>query len=103
MQERQLIKLLLKKNFYEKNKGKVTKTTFTNGLGNFFSTIEKAHKDYEEDLTIDDLIDLHTEKYNPALTRAARMNFETLVQVADGDAWRVHLQNIPKGMPNAHE
>ena len=80
MQERQLIKLLLKKDFYEKNKGKVTKTTFTNGLGNFFSTIEKAHKDYEEDLTIDDLIDLHTEKYNPALTRAARMNFETLVQ-----------------------
>ena len=33
MQERQLIKLLLKKNFYEKNKGKVSKTTFTNGLG----------------------------------------------------------------------
>ena len=80
MQERQLIKLLLKKNFYEKNKGKVSKTTFTNGLGNFFSTIERAHKDYEDDLTIDELIDLHTEKYNPALTRAARINFETLVQ-----------------------
>ena len=80
MQERQLIKLLLKKPFYEKNKGKVTKTTFSNGLGNFFTTIEKAHKDYEHDLTIDELIDLHTEKYNPALTRAAKLNFETLVQ-----------------------
>ena len=80
MQERQLIKLLLKKNFYEKNKGKVSKTTFTNGLGNFYTSIEKAHKDYEDDLTIDDLIDLHTEKYNPALTRAARLNFESLIQ-----------------------
>ena len=80
MQERQLIKLLLKKNFYEKNKGKVSKTTFSNGLGNFFSTIERAHHDYEDDLTIDDLINLHTEKYNPALTRAAKLNFETLVQ-----------------------
>ena len=66
MQERQLIKLLLKKPFYEKNKSKVSKTTFSNGLGNFYTTIEKAHKDYEDDLTIDDLIDLHTEKYNPA-------------------------------------
>ena len=80
MQERQLIKLLLKKPFYEKNKGKVSKTTFSNGLGNFYTTIEKAHKDYEDDLTIDDLIDLHTEKYNPALTRAAKLNFESLVQ-----------------------
>ena len=80
MQERQLIKLLLKKNFYENNKGKVAKTTFSNGLGNFFTTIEKAHRDYEDDLTIDELIDLHTEKYNPALTRAAKLNFETLVQ-----------------------
>ena len=79
MQERQLIKLLLKKKFYEKNKTKVSKTTFTNGLGNFFSTIEKAHKDYDDDLTIDELIDLHTEKYNPALTRAARINFESMV------------------------
>ena len=80
MQERQLIKLLLKKNFYEKNKGKVAKTTFSNGLGNFFTTIEKAHRDYEDDLTIDELIDLHTEKYNPALTRAAKLNFESLIQ-----------------------
>ena len=80
MQERQLIKLLLKKPFYEKNKGKVTKTTFSNGLGNFFTTIEKAHRDYEDDLTIDELIDLHTEKYNPALTRAAKLNFESLIQ-----------------------
>ena len=46
MQERQLIKLLLKKKFYDKNKAKVSKTTFTNGLGNVFTTIEKAHADY---------------------------------------------------------
>jgi len=79
MQERQLIKLLLKKDFYERNKAKVSKTTFTNGLGNFYTSIEKAHTDYDGDLTIDELIDLHTEKYNPALTRAARTSFETLM------------------------
>ena len=79
MQERQLIKLLLKKSFYDKNKSKVSKTTFTNGLGNVFTTIEKAHADYAEDLSIDELIDLHLEKYNPALTRAARVNFESMV------------------------
>ena len=79
MQERQLIKLLLKKKFYDKNKAKVSKTTFTNGLGNVFTTIQKAHEDYEKDLSIDELIDLHLEKYNPALTRAARINFESMV------------------------
>ena len=62
MQERQLIKLLLKKKFYDKNKSKVSKTTFTNGLGSVFTTIQKAHEDYEKDLSIDELIDLHLEK-----------------------------------------
>ena len=79
MQERQLIKLLLKKKFYDKNKSKVSKTTFTNGLGNVFTTIQKAHEDYEKDLSIDELIDLHLEKYNPALTRAAQINFKSMV------------------------
>ena len=79
MQERQLIKLLLKKKFYNNNKSKVSKTTFTNGLGNVFTTIQKAHEEYQQDLSIDELIDLHLEKYNPALTRAARVNFESMV------------------------
>tara|TARA_R110002012_G_scaffold93494_1_gene226671 strand:+ start:928 stop:2136 length:1209 start_codon:yes stop_codon:yes gene_type:complete len=79
MQERQLIKLLLKKKFYDKNKSKVSKTTFTNGLGSVFTTIQKAHEDYEKDLSIDELIDLHLEKYNPALTRAAQVNFRSMV------------------------
>jgi replicative DNA helicase len=79
MQERQLIKLLLKKKFYDNNKSKVSKTTFTNGLGNVFTTIQKAHEEYQQDLSIDELIDLHLEKYNPALTRAARVNFESMV------------------------
>ena len=79
MQERQLIKLLLKKKFYDKNKAKVSKTTFTNGLGSVFTTIQKAHEDYEKDLSIDELIDLHLEKYNPALTRAAQVNFKSMV------------------------
>ena len=30
-------------------------------------------------------------------------DFEILVQVADGDARRVHLQHISEGVPDAHE
>ena len=43
MIEKQLIKLLLNKDFYEKNKGKVSKGMFTNGTGNLYETITKAH------------------------------------------------------------
>ena len=79
MIEKQLIQLLLDKNFYEKHKGKVSKSMFTNGAGSFFDSIEKAHNEYDEDLTLDELETLHIDKYNPALTRTARNNFHLLL------------------------
>ena len=79
MIEKQLIQLLLNKNFYEKHKGKVSKTMFTNGAGSFFDSIERAHDEYDTDLTLDELETLHTDKYNPALTRTARNNFKLLL------------------------
>ena len=79
MIEKQLIQLLLDKNFYEKHKGKVSKSMFTNGAGSFFDSIEKAHNEYDEDLTLDELETLHIDKYNPALTRTARNNFQLLL------------------------
>jgi len=79
MIEKQLIQLLLNKNFYEKHKGKVSKTMFTNGAGSFFDSIERAHNEYDTDLTLDELETLHTDKYNPALTRTARSNFKLLL------------------------
>ena len=79
MIEKQLIQLLLDKNFYEKHKGKVSKSMFTNGAGSFFDSIEKAHNEYDEDLTLDELETLHIDKYNPAITRTARNNFQLLL------------------------
>jgi len=78
--EKQLINLLLKKDFYSKNKSKIGKTVFTNGVGSFYDTIKKAHDKYpENDLDIDEVSALHTEVYNPALTRASKINFVNLI------------------------
>lgn len=78
--EKQLINLLLKKDFYSKNKSKIGKTVFTNGVGSFYDTIKKAHEKYpENDLDIDEVSALHTEVYNPALTRASKINFVNLI------------------------
>ena len=78
--EIQLINLLLKKEFYNKNKSKVGKTIFTNGAGNFYETIKKAHTKYpDDDLDINEISSLHLDVYNPALTRAAKINFNDLI------------------------
>ena len=79
MIEKQLLTLCLKKDFYKEHKGKLSKSLFTNGVGNFFETIQKAHDEYNTDLSLDELSVLHTEKYNPALTRASKHNFSELI------------------------
>ncbi len=87
--EKQLINLLLKKEFYSKNKSKVGKTVFTNGVGSFYDTIKKAHDKYPDtDLDIDEVSLLHTDVYNPALTRAAKTNFLNLID-------DIKSENIP--------
>ena len=78
--EKQLVNLLLKKDFYVKNKSKVERTIFTNGVGNFYDTIKKAHNKYPDiDLDIDEVSSLHMDVYNPALTRVAKTNFLNLI------------------------
>ena len=79
MIEKELITLLLKKDFYEENKGRVTKEMFTNGTGNLYETISRAHDDSEKDLSLEEVSTLHTEVYNPALTRTAKENFSSLI------------------------
>ena len=79
MIEKQLLTLCLKKDFYKEHRNKLSKSLFTNGVGNFFETIQKAHDEYDTDLSLDELSVLHTEKYNPALTRASRHNFSELI------------------------
>ena len=79
MIEKQLLTLCLKKDFYKEHKNKLSKSLFANGVGNFFETIQKAHDEYDTDLSLDELSVLHTEKYNPALTRASKHNFNELI------------------------
>ena len=79
MIEKQLIYLILDKDFYEENKGRVSKTMFTNGTGTLYDTIKKAHENSDKSLTVDEIATLHTEVYNPALTRVARDNFSDLL------------------------
>ncbi len=80
MIEKQLINLLLEKDFYEENKGRVSKSMFTNGTGKLYETITKAHSDSESNISIDELATLHTQVYNHALTRAAKDNFYSLLE-----------------------
>ena len=79
MMEKELIKLLLNKNFYDKNKSKLSKEFFTNGTGALYETIQSAHQDSDQDLSIGEVSTLHLEVYNPALSKAARDNFNVLI------------------------
>jgi len=77
--EKQLIKMMLNKNFFNEYKGVITRNVFEGELGSFFESLQKAHKDYEGDLKVDDVYTLHVGKFNPALTRTAKEKFEELV------------------------
>ena len=77
--EKELIKFLLKKDFYNKNKSKLSKEFFTNGTGDLYETIQRAHEDSDNDLSINEISSLHIDVYNPAYTRAKKENFSNLV------------------------
>ena len=78
--EKELIRLLLNKKFYTKNKSKLAKEFFTNGTGELYETIQHAHEDSDSDLSISEVSSLHMDVYNPATTRAKRENFDALVK-----------------------
>ena len=80
MIEKELITLLLKKDFYEENKSRIKKEMFTNGTGNLYETISRAHEDSDSDLSLDEIETLHLEVYNPAYTRTAKENFHSLME-----------------------
>ena len=84
MIEKQMIKLLLNKKFYDKYKGTISRNIFEGNIGSLFDTIKKAHDKYESDIKIDDLYSLHTKVYNPALTRAMRETFSELIEDIKG-------------------
>ena len=84
MFEQQLMKLLLNKTFYDNNKGHLSKSLFTNGTGAFLDTVQKAHEEYDSDLSMEEVKALHIEKYNPALSETAKESFELLCSKISG-------------------
>lgn len=80
MVEKQIIKLLLEKDFYNKYKGQIASSVFEGNYGSLFTTIQKAHDEYDQDISLDDLYSLHTTKYNPALTRAMKIAISELIE-----------------------
>jgi len=78
--EKQLLKMMLNKKFYNEYRGVISRNVFEGDLGSFYDSLQKAHKDYEGDLKLDDILTLHTGKFNPALTRTAKEKFTDLVE-----------------------
>ena len=79
MIEKQIIKLLLGKNFYTQYKSAISPTIFSGDISSLYDTIQKAHTRYKDDLKVDELYTLHTGVFNPALTRAAKEKFNELL------------------------
>jgi len=67
MIEKQIIKLMLDKDFYTEYKGRVSRNVFQGSFGSLYDTVEKAHDKYDSDISIDELYSLHTAVFNPAL------------------------------------
>jgi replicative DNA helicase len=80
MIEKQIIKLMLNKDFYAEYKGQVSRNVFQGSFGSLYDTIQKAHEKYDADISIDELYSLHTAVFNPALTRAAKEQFSELLE-----------------------
>jgi replicative DNA helicase len=80
MIEKQMIRLMLNKNFYTQNKSILSPTVFGGDINSLYETVQKAHEEYEDDIKVDDLYSLHTVRFNPALTRAAKEKFSELVE-----------------------
>ena len=80
MIEKQAIKLMLNKNFYNQYKNSISPTIFYGDTKSLYDTIQKAHDKYDADIKIGELYSLHTAIFNPALTRAAKEKFSELVE-----------------------
>ena len=80
MIEKQIIKLMLNKDFYTEYKGRVSRNVFQGSFGSLYDTVQKAHDKYDANISIDELYSLHTTVFNPALTRAAKEQFHELLE-----------------------
>jgi len=78
--EKNLIKLLLSKQFYQENKSNISDTFFSNIIREIYYTIVKAHNELKYDvLPYEDLYALH-KSYNPTLTTARKAEIRDIVE-----------------------
>lgn len=76
--EKKLIKIILKKKYYNKYKNLIDKDLFEDELKQIYNIIKYAHEHYEGDLTTNDIEALFT-KVLPAATEANKFNLKVIL------------------------
>jgi KaiC/GvpD/RAD55 family RecA-like ATPase len=84
MLERQLLKLLLNKPFYDANKARVVETMFSGDMASIYTAIRTAHDRYGRSLNVAELRALHRTLF-PSMTRAQRTAVEELFVDLEND------------------
>lgn len=77
-----ILKSLLNNEFYEANKGKLSRRLFADEIRSLFSVIQKAHERYEHNLTSKELLKIW-EIENPVSTRAEKSDIEDVIRIID--------------------
>ena len=85
MIEKQIIALCLRKEFWEKAKNILSKEMFPKEYATIFDTINSSQQKYEVDLTLDELLALHRDRY-PAMPESTRNNIEEEIESLRGVA-----------------
>jgi len=77
--EKQLLAHCLKKDFYKQVTDVIGKEMFANGVGTIFDTIAFAHVKYDSDLTVEELMHLHRDKF-PSMPDSSRESVEDVIK-----------------------
>ena len=85
MIEKQVIALCLRKDFWDKAKNILSKDMFPKEYSTIFDTINSSQQKYEVDLTVDELLALHRDRY-PAMPESTRNNIEEEIENLKGVA-----------------
>ncbi len=85
MIEKQVIALCLRKDFWDKAKNILSKDMFPKEYSTIFDTITSSQQKYEVDLTVDELLALHRDRY-PAMPESTRNNIEEEIENLKGVA-----------------
>jgi len=83
--EKQVIALCLRKEFWDKAKNILSKDMFPKEYSTIFETINSSQQKYEVDLTVDELLALHRDRY-PAMPESTRNNIEEEIENLKGVA-----------------